>query len=64
MTFQRSYGSKRITRPRAKAALTNLLYFCAPERLRDFTAEELSNTHNVPLPDVEQMLAEARRARG
>ena len=63
MKPQRSYGTKALSKPKATAALTRLLYFCTLERLRSFTAQGLSASYNVPLATAERMLHEARGRR-
>lgn len=61
---RRNYPTTKLSRPRATAALTNLLYGCTAERLAGFTAAGLSNSYNVPVARAERMLGDARRGRG
>lgn len=58
---RRGWGSKSISQTRAATALTQLLCGCTPERLASFTAAGLAGSYNVPLPQVEAMLAKARQ---
>lgn len=59
----RTYGTRQLSQKRAAAALTQLLYGCAPERLAGFTAQGLAGSYNVTLATAETMLAAARRER-
>ena len=59
----RSYGTKALSKPKATAALTQLLYGCTLDKLASFTAEGLAASYNVPLATAERMLREARGRR-
>ena len=63
MRPQRSYGTKNVSRKRARAALSMLLAGCTNERLAGFTAAGLAASYNVSPAKAEEMLAAARKAR-
>jgi hypothetical protein len=52
-----------LSQKRAASALTSLLTGCTDERLSTFTASGLASQYNVPLAEVEAMLANARQGR-
>jgi hypothetical protein len=52
-----------ISGKKAHAALTMLLTGCTEERLREFTADSLAASYNVPHAKAEEMLARARQGR-
>ena len=56
-------GPNTISKKNAGASLAGLLYGCTDERLAGFTAAGLAATHNVPMREVEAMLARAREVR-